>query len=418
MAVDVNANPFGDETLEFPTAIRTEHQGSMFTRQADGRWLDEWGNELTKKEGKIVIVQAQIEAWRTHSLARWANQIIPEQQWFMQDWIPDDQVVGLYGTPGSRKSTLLLQLMIPACLGKGFGPCEKLLQAPCYGLFCEDSEKTIARRARAILKGYNASFEDMIDCHPESLVEAKLTHFFTFTRSGVMRPTPAWEKFTRDLDRINPGFVVLDVAANFFAGNEISRTETTMFLRRLDQMANERKFGLVFSAHPSLRGVRDRTLSSGSTGWEGGVRARMTIGDPTDNDDENSEDIPNRLPNQSDQRTLTLVKSNYARAGATIDLICRDGFFFPADLDPDNKKTTGADHAAAERQFLDRLKAEIQKGRYVSPSKATPVYAPAKLAGNGFTVKTLETAMNRLFDRGVLKFNSKNKSVDRWIIAE
>jgi hypothetical protein len=43
-------------------------------------------------------------------------------------------------------------------------------------------------------------------------------------------------------------------------------------------MAN--KCGILFSAHPSQRGIASGRLDSGNTGWEGKVRARLTLHDP------------------------------------------------------------------------------------------------------------------------------------------
>lgn len=412
-----NLNDQADKlrTLENDIQIRrAQFQGREFTREADGRWYDDWRNELTFSDDGIPhIAKPPTPAYTTHSLARGLNRDIPVRQWFMDQWIPIGQVVSLYGRPGSRKSTLLLQWMIASQLGMGFGPVERLLKGPCYGLFCEDDEDEILRRARDILSGYNASFADMSDCHAESLIGTVYKQFMAFKRSGVMTPTPVWEKFIEDLDRIQPIFVCLDVASDFFGGNEISRTESAAFMGLLDKTANERQFALVCSFHPSLRGLRDRSLTSGSTGWEGKARARLTIEDPTDSDDD--DDTPQT--NQSDRRTLTLAKANYAKSGPTIDLTILNGRFIPAALDPNNKSSTPGDNAAAERAFLDRLKDRLSQGRYVSNSRTTAVYAPTILADKAFPFRTLENAMNRLFARGVLKFIGKNKGIDRWIIT-
>ena len=415
MAVDVGKNPFGDETDDgLFTIARRQYQGREYVREADGRWFDERRAELVVEDGRPIVKRPPNQPYTRHSLARWDGQDIPVTSWFLDEWIPRGQVVSLYGRPGSRKSTLLLQWMIAACLGKGFGPCPNLAYGPAYGLFCEDSEAEIARRARQILDGYGASFADMRDCHAESLVDAHMTEFVSFRRSGLMDTTPAWDKFIEDINDIQPVFVCLDVAADFFGGYEIRRRESSAFLRLLDKTAQEKHFALVFSAHPSLRGLRDRSLMSGNTGWEGKVRARLTLEDPTDEDED--EDSP--LSNQSDKRTLTLAKANYGKAGAAIDLAVHNGFFIPADLDPQNKSPGPADNAAAERTFLDRLKQRIDQGRYVSESKQTAVYAPTILAGNGYPARTLEAAMTRLFDRGTLKIDKQKRGVSRWIIGD
>ena len=401
MAVDVGKDPFaGPPEGEFYTVQRAQFDGREFTREADGRWFDERRAELVVEDGRPTIKRPLIEPYVRHSLARWHGQEIPSRRWFMDEWIPIGQVVSLYGRPGSRKSTLLLQWMIAATLGRGFGPCEHLAYGPAYGLFCEDSANEIARRALAILTQYGASFRDMRDCHAESLVDAHLTEFVTFRRSGLMETTPAWDKFIADIDDIRPVFVCLDVAADFFGGDEVRRRESSAFLRLLDKTASEKHFALVFSAHPSLRGLKDRSLMSGNTGWEGKVRARITLEDPTDEDEET--DKP--LHNQSDQRTLTLAKANYGKAGAAIDLIVRDGFFLPADLDPKAASLKGISREIAARsKFIELLDAVTTPDRWVhdSPSNKTR-YAPKVFATHpdrgSFTERDFAKAMKYLLD--------------------
>lgn len=418
MAVDVNVDPYPQ--TELFTEQRARFEGREFTRDIQGRWVDEWGNQIqTDKKGDLVLtngkptlIKPPRPAWNTHSLARWKGREIPIRQWFLDDWIPMGQVVSLYGRPGARKSTLLLQWMIASVLGgRGFGPCEHLATGPCYGLFCEDDEAEIARRAEAIIGHYGASFDQLADCHAESLVGAHLTHFCTFRRSGILSPTPAWEKFIEDLDRIQPVFVCLDVVADFFGGNEINRNESSSFLRLLDTTANERGFALVFSGHPSLRGLRDGTLQSGSTGWEGKVRGLMTLADPSDEDDDEN-NPKNRLFNQSEKRTLTLTKSNYAKSGAEIDLVIRDGFFQPADIDPQTAPLRGISREIAARsKFIDLLDAVTTPDRWVHDSPANKTrYAPKVFATHPdhgtFSERDFARAMKYLLDKKRIKITA------------
>lgn len=393
---------------------RAKFDGREFERQADGKWLDEWGYQLDMQEGKLTVIRPLNQwgpMWETNSLARWEGKPIPDREWFMEGWIPRAEVVGLYGKPGARKSTLLLQLMIASVLGKGFGSCPKLLKGPCYGLFCEDDQFEIARRAKAILDRYQATFADVQDCHPESLTNAKLTEFVTFRR-GIMISSPAWEQFVEEIKRFKPVFSCLDVAPDFFGGNEIDRSQVHQFLQLLHRTAAQFNTTIVFSHHPSLRGIADKTMSSGSTGWEGKPRARIVISDPEQDDDDEA-------PTDSDRRLIELVKANYAKAGQQMRFVLRNGVFIPEDIDPQAQaKRSPADNAAAERAFLDRLKTRIEEGRYVSNAKATAVYAPAILAGNGFPMRTLESAMNRLFDQKILRWDGKQRGNDRWLITK
>jgi RecA-family ATPase len=414
---DHSANPFVEDERPpdgFYRVAYADINGVRFTREADGRWFDQWRNEAKWINGQIITTTPVIKPYSTHSLSRWKDKDIGTPLWFMEDWIPFGRPVGLYGKPGARKSTLMLQWMIACTLGKGFGPCPHLAYGPAYGLFCEDDEDIIAWRALAILKHYGASFADMTDCHAESLVDANLTTFCTFTREGQMHMTPAWEKFIEDITAIKPVFVCLDVMADFFGGDEIKRREASAFMSLLHQTAKRHRFALVFSAHPSLTGINSGTMNAGSTGWEGKTGARLVLEDPSDDDEDNI------FPNQSDKRCLTLAKANYAKPGETLRFVIRDGVFIPEALDPNNKSSGPAEAAAAERAFLDRLKTRLAQGRYVSPKRGnTAGYAPAVLAGDGFTMTMLDAAMQRLFDRGTIRFDAKAKNpCNRWVFSD
>lgn len=429
MAVDVNVDPYPQ--TELFTEQRARFEGREFTRDIQGRWVDEWGNQIqTDKKGDLVLtngkptlIKPTEDAWVTHSLARWQGKTAAPQDWFIENWLPIGQTFGLYGRPGSRKSTLLLQWMIAGCLGRKFGNVlEPLAQGPCYGLFCEDGENEIFRRAEAMLTGYRASFADLQHCHAESLVHANLTTFVTFRRSGLMVPTPAWEKFLRDLDNFKPVFVCLDVLANFFGGNEISRNETTAFIRLLDKTADERGFACAYAAHPSLRGLKDGTLTSGSTGWEGGTRALGTLADPSDeDDDELDENTPQpksktALFNRSQRRILTLAKTNYAQNGQEMDLTFRNGMFIPTDIDPKTAPLRGFQRELAARaKFKDLLDAITQQGRYVHDTRTSPDrYAPNVFASHpnkgSFKKADFEKAMRTLLDKGEIKPGTHHKA--------
>lgn len=415
-----------DEREPDITIKRAQWEGHEFIREASGRWFDEWRNELVRNEPDAAepfsVIPSGRPSWASaspfvsHALARWHLQEMPEPAWLIDPWLPIGQVVGLYGTPGSRKSTLLLQWMIGACLQKSFGD-RYLGPGPCYGLFCEDSEFEIARRAKAMLNAYGTDFSQMADCHAESLVGIPMTELVTFSRSALVT-TAFWDRFIADLDRFRPRLVCLDVIADFFGGNEISRREVGAFMRLLDALAAERKFCLVYAAHPSLRGIATRTLSSGSTGWEGKTRARLTLADPEDDPDD-------PVPNQSDRRILTLAKANYAKTGTTLDLVFRNGLFVP-DIPADRPTyERAAEQSKAERVFLACLREFTEQNRTVSASPSARNFAPKMFAASptseGCSPKELDRAMGVLFHRKEIsseRYGPPNKGLTKIVKVE
>ena len=55
-----------------------------------------------------------------HRASDWDARIIPPQRWIVEDWIPRQQVTGLYGLGGSYKTWLLIQGLMAAAVGEVF----------------------------------------------------------------------------------------------------------------------------------------------------------------------------------------------------------------------------------------------------------------------------------------------------------
>ena len=289
--------------------------------------------------------------WGTCQLDAWARtgQLIPERKWIMEDWIPRGQTTGLYGVSGVLKTTFLLQLMMAASAGLAF--CGLLImQVPVYGLFCEDTKDEVLRRIQRIAKFYQRASQ------PLSRFPLRFPSRPNGQRIVALRPRQAPFRpglpaiHTRDR-KYRPGLVVLDTLPDFFGGEEINRRQTSQFIRMLDGIGMQHNCAIVCAAHPSLRGRASGRLDSGNTGIEGKMRARLTLHDPGDEveEDETREERAYRIAvNPTDKRILTRVNSNYAKPGATIELVIRDGVFHPAAIDPEETKKRGP-HRATRR---------------------------------------------------------------------
>jgi RecA-family ATPase len=325
----------------------------------------------------------------------------------MEDWLPLGQCVGLYGIPGVRKSLWLLQALISGALGRHF--CGLPVKAgPTFGLFCEDDEEEIARRAQPILDRYGRDFAELDNCHCTSLVGVGMTDFVRFTRSGRIDPTPVFRHWREQLLDLKPVLVTLDVVADFFGGNENDRGQVSAFLALLDGTLHEANCAGVYSAHPSRRGIAQGSLDSGSTGWEGKSRARLVLHDPAiETEDDEEESFTAKMlrvaRNPSDERVLTRVQSNYALPGEQITLVLRNGVFVPKDIDQETAPMRGPMRSqACDAKFLELLdKVRATPGRYVNDNPSTPnLYAPTVFAqhedhGN-FTKRDFVKALGRL----------------------
>jgi hypothetical protein len=123
--------------------------------------------------------------WEDVRLSDWAGREIPPRQWIMEDWIPSGQCVGLYGVGGVRKTDWLLQLLMAASLELSFCGVP-LAHCLTYGLFCEDTEEEIVRRAHRIAGFYGRSLAEFTGFKFASLVGVGETEFVNFDNNRMM----------------------------------------------------------------------------------------------------------------------------------------------------------------------------------------------------------------------------------------
>ena len=383
-----------------------QYQGRPYVREVDGAWRDEHGRTLRRTQHATDgwVIEEPPRLWSTSSLTKWLGKAIPPRRWFIEEWLPVGQCAGLYGIPGARKSLWVLQAMISGALGHHFLglPVEA---GPVLGLFCEDDDEEIGRRAYQILRRYGRSFGDLGNCHYTTLVGARMTEFVRFTRAGTMSLTPAFTTFREQILDIKPRLAALDVGPDFFGGNENNRSEVHAYVRLLDGTAQEGDCALIFSAHPSRRGIAQGSLDSGSTGWEGKVRARLVLHDPDVDEDNN---LPTQIARHpSNERVLTRAKCNYAAPGEQIALVLEDGVFVPKNIDPASATRRGPMRdKAAEAKFLELMEKVKAAGDYVNNSPNTKAhYAPKVFARHSdrgdFTESEFENAMNRMFGKRI-----------------
>jgi RecA-family ATPase len=311
--------------------------------------------------------------WKHNQLDEWAGREIPAREWIMEDWVPRGQTTGLYGVSGVLKTTFLVQLMMAASAGLYF--CgRKIEQVTVYGLFCEDTTEEIVRRAHRIARFYGRTLDQFPNFHFASLVGVMDSEFLSFDHKGY-EFGPAYQLFEYELTEYKPGLAVLDTLPDFFGGEEINRRQTSTFIRMLDALSMTHKCGMLCAAHPSMRGRSSGRFDSGNTGIEGKMRARLSLHDPGKDtpDEETPEERAHRIAlDPSDKRILTRQNSNYAKPGETIELIIKEGAFYPAALDPSQNQRGPMRDLTVNAKLLEILAAIKHEGRYVNDSRTVP----------------------------------------------
>jgi RecA-family ATPase len=334
-----------------------------------------------------------------HRASHWAQRIIPPMRWIVEDWIPRQQVTGLYGVGGSLKTWLLMQGLMAKAAGLPF--LGRVMEpGPTLGLFCEDTAEELARRMAIIATFFKRSLDDFRDFHSASLVGIENTELVIFD-GQKMDKTDLLRWLDYYILTSGISFVALDTLAHMFGGEEVRRREVARFIRQLDAISIARDCALLFTAQPSVRGRNTGTMESGSTHWDAGVRSRLSWKDPTSTDGDAVADANPDLI----RRVLTRQKSNYARPGETMELIRRNGGFIPAAVDAEaakaRERVPGRD-AACEARFFGLLAKIDAQGDYVHNTANDPShYAPAVFAkrpdGKPFSAPEYTRAMGRLF---------------------
>jgi RecA-family ATPase len=284
----------------------------------------------------------------------------------------------------------------------------QLERMPVFGLFCEDTTEEIDRRIERIARHYNMWPSEFHDFHYASLVGYDDLEFVTFDKNS-MYSTRALKRFDKTILDTKAKLACLDTAPHFFGGSEIDRRQVSRFLRKLDSISIGRGCGIMSTAHPSARGAKTGgRMDSGSTGWEGGVRARIALTRP-----EAEEPEDGKAPADGGDRLLTLWKSNYAAPGKAVDLVWKEGVFTTGALDPEKARARGPGrNAACTEKFLELLRAVTEQGGYVHDSANVPArYAPAVFAarpeGKLFSKAEYTRAMQRLLGASRLRYENK-----------
>jgi RecA-family ATPase len=311
-----------------------------------------------------------------------AREPLPERKWAVRDRIPAGNVTLISGEGAIGKTILLLQLAAATVLGKDW-----IGTLPESGrvlfLSCEDDDDEICRRLEAIAKHYGVTRRELAEAGLWVISRVGKESVLGFAdRNGLIQPAPLFPILKAEIERIKPLLVMIDTAADTFAGKEIDRGQTRQFITLLRSLVVHIDAALILSAHPSLTGINSDSGLSGSTAWHNSVRARMYF-KKADGDDKAL-------------RVLEVRKNNYGPEAENVKLRWHDGVYVPEGMQTDTEK------ASADQVFLTLLRRYTLNGRSVSEQPGKN-YAPALFAAE--TEATLQKvskgdlarAMARLF---------------------
>lgn len=294
--------------------------------------------------------------------------------------------VTLFTGPGSAGKSLFGQ-QLATCAAAGL-PCLGLdvMAGPAIYLTCEDDAKQLHWRQAQICRAVGVSMESLAgSLHLSSLRGALNNPLGSIGNDGGLLPSPSFHRLSAMLCATGAKLVILDNLAHLFTGNENDRGDVTRFVNLLNRLAGETGASILLLGHPNKSGDD----YSGSTAWLNAVRSQATLTHDLD----------------SDVRSITVGKANYARKGEAIRFVWVEGaFVLESDLTPDVRaQMAEISKANSENDaFLSCLRARSTQGidRAVGPSPG-PNYAPTQFEGmpeaKGYKRAALKRAMDRLY---------------------
>ena len=223
---------------------------------------------------------------------------IPLRPFVVDKWVPLGCVTSLYGTGGTGKS--FLAMLMGTCIAAGLPwlryPCR---QGNVLGLMCEDDDEELRRRRNKIARSLGIK-RDQIEGRLFLAPRVGEINALMEFPGGIATRTQLFESIVSECRKIIPTLLILDNAAQLFAGNENDRAHVTAFLNAIAGIARECNCAVLLLGHPPKNTV---ATYSGSTGWDAVVRSRLWFKRTIDEDENEIEG----------HYTLELLKSNYAR---------------------------------------------------------------------------------------------------------
>lgn len=326
----------------------------------------------------------------------WEGTEAPPRRWLVRNRLPAGAVCLLQGDGAAGKTTIALQLMVATLRGTDWLGAVIDTSGTAMMLTAEEDGEEIHRRLGPIVRHQGTKFSDLgglhVHCIPGEDAVLGLAG-----KDGIVRATPLFLRLELSARQVRPALIVIEAAADVFAGNENDRSQVRQFIGLLRRLAINSGATVLLLAHPSLSGLASGSGTSGSTGWNNSVRSRLYFSSVKSRDADGDEP-------ELDVRQLQVMKSNYGPAGEIVNLRWRDGVFVP-DGAPGSLAQIAAE-AQVDDVFLRCLDAKTAQGIDTSHKQgrnhAPKIFAAMPEAG-GLKARAFEKAMERLLSAGRIR---------------
>ncbi|HUI58595.1 MAG TPA: AAA family ATPase, partial [Steroidobacteraceae bacterium] len=294
------------------------------------------------------------------------SRVAPERAWAIEHWLPMGHVTLLAGAPGTGK-TLIAQAM-GSCLALRRDFLDWMPEGRRVLMWaCEDDHDELWRRQVAIARWLNvplAAFSDRFILHSYDGQQVELAALV----NQQLTPTPMLKELREQIGDYRTNVVFLDNSARLYAGSENDRHQVTSFIAMLTSAAAPTRAAIGLLGHP---GKQVGSEYSGSTAWEGAVRARLYLGRtlPDAKAEDGAED-----GDDDGVRYLCRRKANYsARDWRRVRFV--DGVMVP-EVAPAPGSTSRVSSEFAEEAVVRAVRRLAGMGEYGNSSTASPSYLP------------------------------------------
>ncbi|HEX4268888.1 MAG TPA: AAA family ATPase [Steroidobacteraceae bacterium] len=372
---------------ETPTAANVSEYAKAVAEKARLRRLSEAGAEIEEAVGNglsstqiIERLDRTLETLRVHQTpgslqiepaSAWADRAPPApRDWVIDGLVPAGRVTSLLGNGGIGKTLFAAQIAVHVAIGRPlFG--QSVSGGSVLGLFCEDEQEELERRARAACAGEQIELESLDRLYMLSR-DGMDNLLCTFEREQI-QVTQFYRELDATIGRLKPRLTILDTAADLFGGDFMSTPQVRQFLKvALGGLCVRHHTAILLLAHPSAAGMSSGDGGGFSTAWNNSVRSRLYLRRPKTEDADEAKD----------RRVLEVRKSNYAADGTTVALRYESGYFVP---DP-NPLEEGAKPTRAPRTdtrlavaAINHLRTAGAPGKIISFGQ---IFEPLKAAGD------------------------------------
>lgn len=247
----------------------------------------------------------------------------PKRKWLVEGLLPKDEVSAIYGAGGMGKSLLSIQLALNVASGKGeFLGFDITDQMPTLIVSYEDKKEELHRRIHNIKRAEEYEFLSLDIpfwvCPMVGENGILGVQMNNSVKHGVFLASLR-EKILKVKGDAKDVLVILDTLSDIFAVNENDREAASYCIKTiLGGLVKALGCTILVVAHPSKSAIRDKTFSSGSTGWPNSFRNVLALG-------------PHENENLKTHRMFYQIKSNYTAPFEPMTLKYEQGRYLVAD---------------------------------------------------------------------------------------